>query len=261
VSGLRGRTVIVTRARAQAAELCALLEARGARAVAFPAITIRFVHDDAAARAVADLDAQDWIAFTSANAVRAWFAAMQRAGRAVLPPALRVAAVGEPTARALAHEGVGAVVMPGRFLGVELASAMGPLAGRRVLLPCSDLARDATRDALRAAGAAVEAIVVYRTVTAHPTPGTLRLLDGPADVVTFTSPSTVRGFLEAGGPAARRLLAGAAIACIGPVTAEAARAAGLTVAVAPPQHTAADLVAALETFFTPAVPAPAGTAP
>jgi uroporphyrinogen-III synthase len=261
VSALAGRAVVVTRARAQADALCALLEARGARPVVFPAIAIEPVDGAPVALAVAGLGAYDWIAFTSANAVTAFFAAMRAADRPALPAGLRVAAVGEPTARALEREGIGAVVMPGRFLGVELASAMGPLAGQRVLLPCSHIARDATRAALRDAGADVDAVVVHRTVTARPTPEELRALDRPVDAVTFTSPSTVRGFLEAGGPAARRLAGRAAVACIGPTTTAAARAAGLTVAVEPARHTADALVEALDTFFAPAAPAPAGTRP
>jgi uroporphyrinogen-III synthase len=71
----------------------------------------------------------------------------------------------------------------------------------------------------------------------------------------------VRGFLEAGGEAARRLLAGATVACIGPTTADAARTAGLTVAVEPSRHTAEALVEALDTYFAPAAVAPAGSPP
>jgi uroporphyrinogen-III synthase len=258
MSALRGRSVLVTRPRWQAAALCAELEARGAVVVVFPTITIEPVLDGDVREAVDRLESYDWIAFTSANAVTCWMDAMRAAGRAGMPADVRVAAVGAATAAALAGRGVAVAAMPGEYLGAELAGALGPLAGRRVLLPRSDIARADTGHALRAAGAVVDEVLAYRTVTPCHDLATLRLLDRPLDALTFTSPSTVRGFLAGAGERADRLLRNGTIACIGPVTADAARRLGLRVAVEPAEHTAAALVRALESHFTKAPPAPAG---
>jgi uroporphyrinogen III methyltransferase/synthase len=253
VSALAGRTVLVTRARAQAAELCAALEARGARAVGFPTIEIVPVADGAVTRAIAALDGYDWIAFPSANAVRCFWSALRAAGRSSLPRGPRVAAVGAATAAALAERGVTVAAQPDSFQGDALAPAMGDLSGKRVLLPRSDIARERTAALVRAAGAVVDDVVMYRTAQTRPSPEALHALDEEIHAVTFTSPSTVRGFLAAGA-SAERVLRQAVVACIGPTTSAAARAAGLTVAVEPARHTASDLVDALECHFAAATP-------
>jgi uroporphyrinogen III methyltransferase/synthase len=258
VSALAGRTVVVTRARAQARAARAALEALGAQVLPFPTIALEPVADDAADRAVAGLGAYDWIAFTSANAVRFFWERLAAAGLASPQQQVRLAAVGEATAAALAERGARASAMPEVFLGTALADALGPLERRRVLLPRSDIGREETAAALRAAGAVVDEVVVYRTVPARPAPEAWRALEAGVDAVTFTSPSTVRGFLEAGGEAAARALRQAVIACIGPVTADAVRAAGAPVHVQPARHTAPALVDALEAHFASAVIAPIG---
>ncbi len=252
MSALAGRTVLITRPRAQAGAFCAALASRGARTVAFPTVEIQPVSDPAFERAVATLDGYDWIAFTSPTAVRCFWDRLRALDRAGPPPTVRLAAVGAATAAALEARGRPAAAVPTVYLGTELAGALGALAGRRVLMPRSAIAREETGAALRAAGAVVDEVVVYRTVTARPAPAELRVLEAALDAVTFTSPSTVRGFVEAGGAAAAQVLARAAIACIGPTTAAEARARGLPVAVQPASHTAAALADALEDFFAAA---------
>lgn len=258
MSGLAGRTVLVTRRREQAAAMCAALEARGARAIAVPTIAVEPVTAPATREALAALHRYDWIVFTSANAVECFWAGLAAAGGRALPVSVRIAAVGPATAAALADRGAQVAAMPDTYRGDQIAAALGPLAGRRVLLPQSAIAREGTGAALRQAGAQVDEVVVYRTVSAASTPGMLETLDTPIDAVTFTSPSTVRGFLEAGGAAAQRVLQRAAIACIGPATAEAILVRGLSVAVQPAEHTVAALVGALEDFFSAASATEAG---
>lgn len=252
MTGLAGRTVLVTRRREQAATMCAALETRGARAIAVPTIAVEPVTEPATREALAALDRYDWIAFTSVNAVECFWECLVAAGGTALPASVRIAAVGPATAAAVADRGAQVAAMPDTYRGDRIAEALGPLAGRRVLLPQSAIARERTGAALRDAGAQVDEVVVYRTVSARPTPGMLEILDTPIDAVTFTSPSTVRGFLEAGGAAAERVLQRAAIACIGPVTADAILARGLPVAIQPAEHTVAALVDALEDFFSAA---------
>lgn len=261
MSGLVGRTVVVTRSREQAASLCAALRERGATPVAFPTITARPVPDpwpvDAA---IAGLGAYDWTVFTSANGVRFFCDRLEAAHRA-FPPALRVAAVGSATAESLAGRGLPVHAMPGEFRGARLAAAMGDLSGRRVLLARADLGREETAEALRAAGAKVHDLTVYLTVPAGPDPEGRRAVEAGVDAVTFTSPSTVRNFLALTGDGALRLLEGAVVACIGPTTAEAARALGLAVQVQPATYTVNALVEALDAYFSTMSPVAPGGVP
>jgi len=262
VNGLAGRTVAVTRAASQAAPLCEALAARGARVVAFPTIVTEPARDpEPVRRAVASLEAYAWIVFTSANAVR--FFAEHLAARAGgrLPPGVHVAAVGSATAEALAEHRIRVDAIPEEFVGVRIAAALGDLAGRRVLLPRADLGRPETPDALRAAGALVDDVTVYHTVPAAADPAALAALAAGVDAVTFTSPSTFTNFAALLGRRADRLLAGAVVASIGPVTSAAIRAAGFPVHVEPAEHTMSALVDALETHFASHAAGVAGDAP
>ena len=120
------------------------------------------------------------------------------------------------------------------------------MTGQRVLLPRAALAREALPVELAQRGAVVEDITVYQTLPVAPDPDGLAELERGVDVATFTSASTVQNYFALLGERAGRLLDGALVACIGPVTADSARAHGLTVHVQPETHTIPGLVAALE---------------
>jgi uroporphyrinogen-III synthase len=218
--------------------------------VLFPTIVTQPARDpEPVRRAIASLEAYGWIVFTSANAVR--FFADQLAARpgGRLPPGVHVAAVGSGTAEALAERHMRVDAVPDEFLGSRIAAALGDLTGRRVLLPRADLGRPETPEALRAAGALVDDVTVYHTVPAAPDPAGLARLVAGVHAVTFTSPSTFTNFLALVGARVRDVLAGAAVASIGPVTSAAIRDAGYPVHVEPAEHTMAGLVDALDTFF------------
>jgi uroporphyrinogen-III synthase len=253
--------VVVTRAAAQAASLREALQARGARVVPFPTIVTQPARDPAPVRrAVSNLEAYAWIVFTSANAVR-FFAehlATRPGGR--LPPGVHVAAVGTATAAALAERYIRVDAIPDEFVGARIVTALGDLAGRRVLLPRADLGRPETPEGLRAAGALVDDVTVYHTMPAAPDPAGLAALEAGVDAVTFTSPSTFANFVALLGDRAGRLLSGVAVASIGPVTSAAIRGSGFPVHVEPAEHTMAALVDALETFFASRAAGVAGDA-
>ncbi len=102
---------------------------------------------------------------------------------------------------------------------------------------------------IRARGGRLREIPLYDTVPAEPDPGRLAEIERGVDAVTFTSPSSVRNFMRLTAPLNRESLAGAAIACIGPVTARQAEALGLDVAVIPTRFTIEGLVAALDQYY------------
>ena len=135
---------------------------------------------------------------------------------------------------------------PSRFTGAALAEEFPEaLSGKRVLLPRADLAPPTLPEALRAAGAEVYAVTLYRTLPADEGAAEMaeRLAAGEVDAVTFASSSAVRNFRAA---LPESDLAGCLVACIGPETAKTARALGYRVDAVAEPHTVEGMVAALE---------------
>jgi uroporphyrinogen-III synthase len=243
---LAGRRVLVTRPRDQAEALARALAARGARAVLFPTIEVRPVADlSRLDRAIDTLSTYDWITFPSPNAVDVVFDRLLARG-VTLPSKPRIAAVGPGTAQALEARGARVDFIPTEFLGEQLGRELTPVHGQRVLLPRAARGRDELASELARRGARVDEVVVYDTLPASVDPLDLRELERGVDVATFTSPSTVENFFALLGARAVAVLGGAYIACIGPVTASAARAMGLTVHLEPAEHSIPGLVAALD---------------
>ena len=243
---LAGVTVAVTRAASQAASLSQSLRDAGASVVAVP-VTVVAEPDDggAALKAAAAGGGFDWVVLTSANAAERFVAAL---GGQRLHAGAKVAVVGPATAAGLgAGLEVALVAQPSTAEGLVAqmpAPEPGASGGGRVLYPRAEAARDVVVDGLEAKGWQVDDVVAYRTVVATPEDGaTAEAFDAAsrADVITFASPSAVAFYLELAGI---RPLA-PTVACIGPVTADAARRAGLTVSVVADEHSAAGLVAAL----------------
>jgi uroporphyrinogen-III synthase len=231
---LAATRVLVTRAATQGGALIEKLRAVGATVVAAPAIQILPPEDDTPlADSVAALARYGWLICTSANAVRA---VADRRDGAPLPTGLRIAAVGSATARALQDAfGRGADFQPSAAVAEALGRELPLADGERLLWPRSALAGDALADALRARGGAVDAPIAYRTVASIELLGIADAIrDRRVDAVTFTSPSTVRHFVDglaAAGLRFTKLAADArpAVVVIGPVTAAAAEECGLAV--------------------------------
>jgi len=248
---LHGRTVVVTRARAQASGLAAMLRNLGAEAVELPAIKIepRIDRDEVRA-AVESISEYSLICLTSPNGVRLLFEALDAAGLDTRALAgVTVAAIGPGTARALAAHGIRADVVPERFVAEALVEALAgvEVAGRRVLIARAVEARDVLPEALRERGAEVDVLALYETIREAPAEEAVAAAQG-ADYVTFTSSSTVTNLTEALGD---RFPRNARIVSIGPVTSEAARAAGLHVDVEADRHDVDGLLQALLADATP----------
>jgi uroporphyrinogen III methyltransferase/synthase len=242
---LFGRRVVVTRTRAQASQLATALREAGADPVEVPVIAVADPRDGGAALvdAAARLGAYDWVVVTSPNGARRLLDAVSAGGGDARSfGAARVAAIGPSSAAVLAAGGIRADVVPDRFVAEALLAALpgAPPEGGRVLLARAEVARDVLPDGMRAAGWTVDVVDAYRTIAAPLGEGQ-RAAVTTADVITFTSSSTVERFLEAFGPDAVPPV----VACIGPITAATARAHGLTVDIEAPSHTVPGLVAAL----------------
>ena len=249
---LADRTVVVTRPEAQATELVDALEGFGARVLRFPTIRIVPPNDPRALRRAARADGEyDWVVFTSSNGVLSFHEATDEAGRALRDAVggASVCCVGPATAGAAEALGLAVSLIPETHMAegvLEALSAAGSLQGRRVLLPVADGARDVLPRGLRARGAVVDVITAYRTspVDEAEVEQLARLREG-VDLVTFTSPSSVRAFagLVPGPP-----IAPAGV--IGPVTASTARELGYDVTVQAERYTVAGLVEAVARHYS-----------
>ena len=235
--------VVVTRRKEQAGVLADKLRAAGLEPVLFPAITLRPLPSHALDDALKNLEMFDWLIFTSGNGVDFFF---RRAEELELTPELpRTAVVGPSTARRLEKYGATADFMPKEYTGAALASELGDLTGQHILLPRARMGGLDIVRRLWQQGANVFDVPLYDTVTAPRDPAALARLERGYEAVTFASPTAVMGFVKLAG----RPRDGAAVACIGPATARAARASGLPVTIMPDEHTLDGLVASLAAFF------------
>ena len=255
--GLRGRRIVVTRAREQAADLARALETQGAEAIVAPVIRIQPCENLAALRtALTGLSAYRWVVFTSQNAVQIVLDRLVAWG--LVPRVFAttsIAAIGGATADSLRSRGVVPALVPDEFVAEALVEALieasgGSLAGARVLIPSAEDVREVLGAGLRAHGAAVESIPVYRTVPVQDDfrPLASEIIARRIDAVTFTSSSTVKSFVNLVGPetaASGRFVS----ATIGPVTAGTARELGLRDIIEAEPHTVPGLVESLVRRF------------
>jgi len=255
---LFGKRIIVTRARAQASDLVALLNDLGARCIEFPTIEIvppaSWTQLD---RGISELDKYDWVIFTSVNGVRSFFQRLLEHKKDVRDlRGIKIGAIGPRTAGAIREKGILPDLVPEEFRAEAVVDALKGEAveGKEVLIPRAAEARDVLPIELKKMGARVEVVEAYRTSRpTHPTEEILDLLDGgQIDVVTFTSSSTVTNFLsmfDSMEREVRKWMRNVVIACIGPITAETAKANGLTVSIVSQEYTIKGLVESIIRYY------------
>jgi uroporphyrinogen III methyltransferase/synthase len=243
--------ILVTRPESEAFSLSEKLRALGATAIEIPTIAIRPPDDtNQLDRAIGEIGDYEWIVFTSVNGVRSFHERMK--GLNVSFKSLervKVAAIGPATSQELERLGKIPSYVPEEYLSEQIARGLGEIRGKRILLPRADIASKKLPSLLRERGALVDEVVAYRTVIPDElTSVRLRpLLDGGVDLITFTSPSTVRNFVQAlGASELQSRLKNVKIACIGPVTVEAAEELGVRVDIVALNHTIDGLVEAIE---------------
>ncbi len=247
---LAGRRVLVSRARQQARALSSRLRELGARVLEIPFIEIRpprsYRPFDKALRQIADYD---WLILTSVNGVQALFARLQKLRMAPQDlSALKIAAIGPATRREIERHGLRVRLMPEEYVAESVVEALrSKVKGKRVLLVRARVARDVIPRELRALGAQVDVIEAYETVVPKASRARLQaaLKDAKRrpDLITFTSSSTVRNFVQLWGR--KPLPVGIKFASIGPVTSATLRELGLPVDIEASDYTMAGLVQAI----------------
>lgn len=259
---LRNRTIVITRARAQAAPFAEALEAYGARVIHCP--TIEIVEPESFApldEAIQNLYGYDWLIFTSVNGVDYFLRHFHELGHEVSElDELRVCAIGDATAERLREASIHVDVLPEEFKAEGVFAALekfiggaGGFQGLNFLIPRAAQARDYLPRALETAGARVDVVPVYRTVAPRDTEKRrveALLAGGAVDCVTFTSSSTVRNFAELFGTTdLSALLAGVHVACIGDITASTAAEYNLRTDIQPEEFTTPALARSIAQFY------------
>jgi uroporphyrinogen III methyltransferase/synthase len=249
---LTGRRIVITRAREQAEELSRLLQAYGAHVVAFPTIEIAPPDDwQPMDEAIEKLDSYDWIIFTSVNGVKSFTQRLKDKGKGV--DALvgkKVCAIGPRTQGDLEGMGLTVSFVPQEYRAegvIDGLKARG-IKGQKILIPRARGARKILPEALLEVGAVVNEVEAYQAVKPSKSNESLEAtLKKGIDVVTFTSSSTVRNFMELLSD--RTVMNGIKVAVIGPITAETVRDYGLKPHIVPQKYTIPALVEAIVEYF------------
>ena len=228
---LHGRTVAVTRARAQASALAARLRTLGAAVVEAPAIRIAPLDTP-----LPPLDGYDLVCVTSPNGADLLLDRLRDARDLA---GITVAALGPGTARVLRARGIEPDVVPERAVAEGLVEALRDVPVRRALIARAAEGRDVLPDALRERGAEVDLVALYETVPEQLDPAT-REAAAQADELLFTSASGVRFYVAAGGS-----LEGPRLVSIGPATSAELRAHGAEPDVEADPHTPDGLIEAV----------------
>ncbi len=253
---LFGRCVMVTRTRAQASRLSRALRDLGARVIESPTIRLMPPEDwTEADNAIAALSEYDWLVLTSPNGVDFFFHRLKSGGGDARNLAgVKIAAIGPATAEKLDEYGLRADLVPDEFVAEGLIRALidTGVAGKKILLARAAEARAVLKEELAAAGAEVHEAALYRTLPPEDLTAEAKeaLAEGTIDLVTFTSSSTVTNLVRLLGDRLIEFQAAAKAACIGPITAETANAAGFDVAMQAEKYTVDGLVAAVLDHLT-----------
>jgi uroporphyrinogen III methyltransferase/synthase len=258
---LRGRTVIITRARAQAADFASALEEYGARVIPCP--TIEIVEPESFApldEAIDHLYGYDWVIFTSVNGVDYFLRRLRQSSTPADLDALRVCAIGDATAEALRAGNIHVDIVPQQFNAEGVFAAIESFVGERAtlkglsfLIPRAAVARSYLPDALEAAGARADVVTAYRTVQPENSDlGRINALlsGGGIDCIAFTSSSTVANFARLFDTSdLSQLMQGVAVACIGDITSRTAAEFGLKTEITPTEYTVPALARAIAAYF------------
>jgi len=259
---LENRTIVLTRAAAQADEFAEMLSNLGARPVAVPVIEICPLDTPEIHRSLREINTYSWIIFTSINGAEIFLGKLKD----ILNPGdlrPRVCAIGPGTSRQIERMGFPVHMVPKIYQaeGIleefsEKISGMADIPS--VLIPRALQAREILPETLKKMGFAVKVVPVYRTAFPSGSVTELRaLLRGSApDMITFTSSSTVTNFMTLVGKTLN--LGSYKYAAIGPVTAETAAKAGLEISVSAGESTLESLAEAIAEYFSGKAPATAG---
>lgn len=253
---LKGKRILVTRARSQALGLVRRIESLGGEVVEFPTIEIQPPESYGPLdQAIKQIVSYDWLIFTSVNGVEQFLHRFESLGKELADLTVnKIGAIGPETAKRLTAAHIEPNLVPRQYQAEGILEALIPenLRGKRVLIPRAARARDVLPETLRQWGARVDVVEAYQTVLPQAdASGLWKLLrEGRIDVIAFTSSSTVTNFATLlRDQDLASLLSGVAIASIGPVTRKTVEDLGMRSEIVSKEFTIPGLVSAIVDYF------------
>ncbi len=253
---LFAKRILVTRATTQAGTFCDTLSRLGAEPVSMPTIKIVPPPDITKLdRAIKRVATYDWLLLTSVNGVAHFFERLKKLGLDVRQlKGVKICAIGPMTRRAIEAQNISVDITPKEFIAEAVLDALGKdgIEGKKFLLPRAMEAREIIPKEIKRLGGKIDVVTSYRTIAPRKDAASVReqLTKGLIDAVTFTSASTVKNFAKIiGKKDLKGLMVKTTVACIGPITAQAAEALGLKVDIMPRDYTIAGLTAEMEVFY------------
>jgi uroporphyrinogen III methyltransferase/synthase len=254
---LKGKRILVTRARSQALSLAQRIESLGGEVVEFPTIEIKPPESYGPLdQAIQQITSYDWLIFTSVNGVDQFLKRFVKLGKNIVDLAgIHVAAIGPETAKRLTAAHIEPNLVPKQYQAEGILDALVPktLRGKRVLIPRAAKARDILPETLRQWGAEVDVVEAYETVLPRTDVSRLckLLREARIDVIAFTSSSTVTNFATLlSDQDLPGLLSGVVIACIGPITRQTVEELGMRPGIVSKEFTIPGLVNAIADYFS-----------
>ena len=255
---LRGKRILITRARSQASSLAQKIENLGGKVIEFPTIEIRPPESYGPLdHAINQIGSYDWLIFTSVNGVEQFLNRFEKLAKNIADLAgIEVGAIGPETAKRLTAAQIQPSLVPKQYQAEGILEALIPetVLGKRILIPRAAKARDILPQTLRQWGAQVDVVEAYQTMLPQLDVSALcKLLgEGTIDVITFTSSSTATNFAAMlGDQDLPRLLSRTVIACIGPITRKTVEDLGMRPEIVSEEFTIPGLVSAMVDYFAP----------
>lgn len=256
-SPLKGKYILITRPADQAKDFIEALKDQGAEPISFP--TIRIIPPRGwlkVDKAIENLSTYDTLIFTSVNGVKFFFQRLKEKGENIrFLKKLEVVAIGPKTAAALEQRHLRVGIVPQKFQAESVVEALEKkgVTGKRFLLPRAEKARDVLPQEITKRGGHIEVVTVYRTGKGEGNIQEVKELFRKKliDVITFTSSSTVRNFVELlAEKDITKMIKDAVVASIGPITADTAASLGIRTDIMPKNYTIPGLVKAISEYFS-----------
>lgn len=247
--------ILITRSPQENKDFKNQLEHLGFAVLEYPAISItKSVLSDDEKRSLQIFFSFDWILFTSVNGVRFFMEALAELHiDAAVLQTKKIGAVGPKTAEEIEKYHLHTSFIPSAFTTEDLARELPGVGGKRILLPRSNIANPALKEQLEARGAMVTNVPIYITVSNAEEHGSLSFLVAHHQIryITFTSPSTVEGFLSSmKDTQEKEKIFSIPVLSIGPVTTEAAKRHGFQSIYTSEVHTIEGMLAKLQKDFS-----------
>lgn len=252
---LFGKRVLITRARSQAGDFSEKIESLGGEPWESPTIEIADPDDFSPLdKAISSLETYEWLILTSVNGVKSFMDRMRKLKKDIRQLSnIKIVAIGPKTRDEIEKYGIFCEFMPEEFVAEAIIEVLKDqdVKGKRFLLPRADIARKILPDTLKSMGAEVDEVIAYKTVEGSGNAEELinMLENNKIHIITFTSSSTARNFVEKIGAHNLGLLKDVVVACIGPITSKTAQELGMKVDIEAGEYTIDGLINAILDYY------------